>query len=133
MFLPASVLGCGSMDEIEKCNLKENINEAFKVRGAQILSLNRQGVAYWSVGPTYGFYFSIDKLVEMLEYLIYNIYIVVGNRVFQQHIGITMGTDYAPLLENLYLFYYEYNYMKNLMKLDYAKTLILQLGTLMIS
>ena len=63
--------------------------------------------AYWSVGPTYGFYFSIDKL-EMLEYLIDNIYIVVGNRVFQQHIGIPMGTDCAPLLANLYLFYYEY-------------------------
>ena len=71
-----------------KCNLKVLINEAFKVRGAQFLSLNRQGVAYWSVEPTSGFYFSIDKLVEMLEYLIENIYIVVGNRVFQQHIGI---------------------------------------------
>ena len=49
--------------------------------------------------------------------------IVVGNRVFQQHIGIPMGTDCAPLLVNLYLFYYEYNYMKNLMKLDYGKAL----------
>ena len=51
----------------------------------------------------------------MLEYLI-DIYIVVGNRVFQQHIGIPMGTDCAPLLANIYLFYYEYNYMNNLMK-----------------
>ena len=34
-----------------------------------------------------------------------------------------MGTDCAPLLANLYLFYYEYNYMKNLMKFDYGKTL----------
>ena len=34
-----------------------------------------------------------------------------------------MGTDCAPLLVNLYLFYYEYNYMKNLMKLDYGKAL----------
>ena len=80
-------------------------------------------MSYWSVEPTYGFYFSIDKLVEMLEYLIDHIYIVVGNRVFQQHIGIPMGTDCAALLVNLYLFYYEYNYMKNLMKLDYGKVL----------
>ena len=48
------------------------------------------------------FCFSFDKLLEMLEYLIDNIYIVVGNRVFQQHIGIPMGTDCAPLLANLY-------------------------------
>ena len=45
-----------------------------------------------------------------------------------------MSTYRAPLLANLYLFYYEYNYMKNLMKLDYGKALklILQLGILMI-
>ena len=77
-------------------------------------------MAYWSEEPTSGFYFSIDKLVEMLEYLIDHIYIVVGNRVFQPHIGIPMGTDCAPLLANLYLFYYEYNYMKNFMKFDYG-------------
>ena len=29
-----------------------------------------------------------------------------------------MGTDCAPLLENLFLFYYEYMYMKNLVKDD---------------
>ena len=34
-----------------------------------------------------------------------------------------MSTYRAPLLANLYLFYYEYNYMKNLMKLDYGKAL----------
>ena len=27
-----------------------------------------------------------------------------------------MGTDCAPLLANLFLFYYEYKYMKNLIK-----------------
>ena len=75
--------------------------------------LNWQGLAYWSVEPTSGFCFSIDKLVEMLDYLIDNIYVVVGNRVFQSHIGIPMGTVCAPLLAILYLFYYEYNYMKN--------------------
>ena len=83
-------------NESLKCNLKVLVNEAFRVRGAGFLAVNRQGVAYWSVEPTSG-------LWEMLEYLIDNIYIVVGNRVFQQHIGIPMGTDCAPLLANLYL------------------------------
>ena len=50
-----------------------------------------------------------------MEYLINNIYIHVGNRVYRQCVGIPMGTDCAPLLANL-LFYYEYRYMKNLMK-----------------
>ena len=30
-----------------------------------------------------------------------------------------MGTDCAPLLANLFLFYYEYAYMKGLMKNDF--------------
>ena len=69
--------------------------------------LKWQGLAYWSVKPTSEFCFSNAKLVEMLDYLIDSIYVVVGNRIFQQHIGIPMGTDCAPLLANLYLFYYE--------------------------
>ena len=52
----------------------------------------------------------------MIEYLIDNIYIKVGSKVFRQQVGIPMDTDCAPLLANLFLFYYEYKYMKNLIK-----------------
>ena len=51
-----------------------------------------------------------------MEYLIDNIYVSIGNRVYRQCVGIPMGTDCAPLLANLFLFYYEYKYMKNLIK-----------------
>ena len=50
-----------------------------------------------------------------MEYLIDNIYVSIGNRVYRQCVGIP-GTDCAPLLANLFLFYYEYKYMKNLIK-----------------
>ena len=60
-------------------------------------------------------------LMAMIEYLVDNIYVHVGNRVFRQCIGIPMGTDCAPLLANLYLFYFEYQYMKNLMKNNRGK------------
>ena len=36
-------------------------------------------------------------------------YVSIGNRVYRQCVGIPMGTDCAPS-------YYEYNYMKNLIK-----------------
>ena len=45
-----------------------------------------------------------------------NIYIQVGNKIFRQMIGIPMGTDCAPLLANLFLFYYEYKFMKEKLK-----------------
>ena len=55
-------------------------------------------------------------LIILVEYLIDNIYVSIGNRVYKQCVGIPMGTDCALLLANLFLFYYEYNYMKNLIK-----------------
>ena len=54
-------------------------------------------------------------------YLIDNIYYVyVGDRVYRQCVGIPMGTDCAPLLDDLFLFYYEYEYMKDLIKNEKA-------------
>ena len=49
-----------------------------------------------------------------MEDLIDNIYVSIGNRVYRQCVGIPMGTDCAALLANLFLFYYDYKYMKNL-------------------
>ena len=57
----------------------------------------------------------------MVDYLIDNIFVCVGNKVFKQSIGIPMGTDCAPLLANLYLFHFEYKFMKNLMKSNLSK------------
>ena len=64
---------------------------------------------------------SIDEtsLVDMLEFLVDNIYVVVGNKVGNMETQSCMhclGTDCAPVLANLFLFYYEYSFMKTLMK-----------------
>ena len=57
----------------------------------------------------------------MVEYLIENIYVCVCNKVFKRSIGVPMGTDCAPLLANLYLFYFEYKFMNILMKSNFSK------------
>ena len=36
--------------------------------------------------------------------------------MYRQNISISMGTDCAPQLANLYLLYYEYSYMRSLLK-----------------
>ena len=61
---------------------------------------------------------SVDnsKLVKWINYLIDNVCIKVGSKVYRQTVGIPMGTDCAPQLANLFLFHYEYSYMKILMK-----------------
>ena len=81
--------------------------------------VDRHGNAHWSLVTSLpAECTSIDrsKLLEWMEYLINNVYIKVGNRVYRQTIGIPMGTDCAPQLANLFLFHYEYSYMKGLMR-----------------
>ena len=45
--------------------------------------------------------------MELIQFLVYNTYIVNGDDIRKQVIGIPMGTNCAPLLANLYLYSYE--------------------------
>ena len=95
------------------------INEAFRVRDNIFLLVGSKGQAYWSDIPSRAssqHSITEHKLIAFVEYLIDNIYVNVGDRVYRQCVGIPMGTDCAPLLANLFLFYYEYKYMKSLIK-----------------
>jgi len=46
-------------------------------------------------------------IVNMINFLINNIFIEFGGRIFQQTVGIPMGTNYAPLLVDFFLHSYE--------------------------
>jgi hypothetical protein len=50
----------------------------------------------------------------MLEFLIDNIFVMFGGRVFQQTAGIPMSTNYAPLLVDLFLYSNETFYSQGL-------------------
>ena len=105
--------------EALKTNIRNLIREAFKVRGSKYLIVSKDGKAHWSLEPSlWSACVSVDnsKLVEWTNYLIDNVYIKVGSKVYRQTVGIPMGTDCAPQLANLFLFHYEYSYMKILMK-----------------
>src|ERR1700722_20499910 len=45
------------------------------------------------------------------KYILYG-----GDKIYQQVIGIPMGTDCAPFLANLFLFSYEFRFMNNQLK-----------------
>jgi hypothetical protein len=52
----------------------------------------------------------------MLDFLIDNIFVLFGGRVFQQTIGIPMGTNCAPRLADLFLHAYEADFLQGLLK-----------------
>ena len=55
-----------------------------------------------------------QKLCEALTFLLDNIYIRFGTKLFRQIVGIPMSTDCAPLVADLFLFYYERDFMMSL-------------------
>ena len=58
----------------------------------------------------------LSLAVSFLDYLIDNIYVEFGNSLHRQTIGIPMGMCCAPLLANLFLMSYEYEFMRSLAK-----------------
>ena len=52
----------------------------------------------------------------MIEFLLDNIYVRFGGQLFQQMIGIPMGTNCAPLLADLFLYSYENEFLDKAIK-----------------
>ena len=50
-------------------------------------------------------------MCEALTFLLDNIYIRFGTKLFRQIVGIPMGTNCTPLMADLFLFCYERDYM----------------------
>ena len=57
----------------------------------------------------------------MLEFLIYNICVMFGGRVFQQTVGIPMDTNCAPVIIDLFLYSYEADCIQGLLKKNEKK------------
>ena len=53
---------------------------------------------------------------EAFTFLMENIYVQFGDMVYQQIVGIPMGTNCAPLIADLFLYCYERDFMSNLQK-----------------
>ena len=51
----------------------------------------------------------------MLEFLVDNIFVFFGGKVFQQIVGIPMGANCAPLLADIFLYSYEAEFMQSLL------------------
>ena len=53
-------------------------------------------------------------MCDALHYLLDNIFIRLCSKLYRQIVGISTGTNYAPLVADLFLFYYEGDFMLSL-------------------
>ena len=65
--------------------------------------------------------FSETDILNMLEILIDNIFAMFSGRVFQQTVGMPMGTTCAPLLADLFLYSYEADFIQRILKKNEKK------------
>ena len=63
---------------------------------------------------------SCQKVCDALVYLLDTIFIRFGTKHFRQTIGIPMGTKCAHLVAHLFLFCYERDFMKSLLRENQA-------------
>ena len=56
-----------------------------------------------------------DDIINTLEFLVDNIFVVFGGKVFQQIVGILMGTNCTTLLADIFLYSYEAEFIQFLL------------------
>ena len=59
--------------------------------------------------------YSEDDIIKMIEFLVDNIFVVFVGKVFQQIVGIPMGTNCAPFLADIILYSYEAEFIQTLL------------------
>ena len=78
--------------------------------------------AFWLNGSNYAGYreYTINKLLEALELILFNTYIQFNGSIFKQILAIPMGGNASPFIADVYLSWCEYCYMTKVVKTDYA-------------
>jgi hypothetical protein len=62
--------------------------------------------------------YSVADNKGILGFLVDNIYVVFGDKIFQQSVGIPMDFNGAPLLTELFLYSYEAEFVRKLLRDD---------------
>ena len=97
-----------------KEKLTELIQQAFNRDGSLYLACNDKNAFFTSEEPKRYIFWSCQKMCDALHYLLDNIFIRFGLKLYRQIVGILIGTNCAPLVADLFLFCYGRDFMLSL-------------------
>ena len=97
-----------------KEKLTELIEQTLNREGSLYLACNDRNAFFTSEQPKQYKLWSCQKMCDALHYLLDNILIRFGSKLYRQIVGIPMGTNCAPLVADLFLFCYERDFMLSL-------------------
>ena len=87
---------------------------ALKNYGSLYLACNGRKAFFTSSDQSRYTLWSCQNVCDALSYLLDNIYIRFGTKLYRQIVGIPMGTNCAPLVADLFLYCYERDFMDSL-------------------
>ena len=99
------------------------IEWTFKREGSPYIACNERQAFFTSEDTKWYKLWSCQNVCEALIYLLDNIYIRFGTKLYRQIVGIPMGTNCAPLIADLFLFCYERDFMTSLSDVKQAEIL----------
>ena len=99
-----------------KTVLREIINFCFKGGDKKYIEVNKYRAKWVSLRHASNVTFDKRSLKLAINYLLDNCYFNIGDIVLRQVVGIPMGSDPAPFMANLFLYFYENQYVCDLKK-----------------
>ena len=97
-----------------KEKLTELIEQTLNREGSLYLACNDKNAFFTSEQPKRYKLWSYQKMCDALHYLLDKIFLRFGSKLHRLIVGIPMGTNYAPLVADLFLFCYEKDFMLSL-------------------
>ena len=91
-----------------------DLQKGIKNLGSLYLACNDRKAFFTSSDQSRYTLWSCQNVCDALSYLLDNIYIRFGTKLYRQIVGFPMGTKCAPLVADLFLNYYERDFMDSL-------------------
>ena len=95
-------------------------NKVFKREAKPYINVGYSKTYFSAAKNRNGCSYSVIDMVEILDFILDNIYVKCGKDIFKQIIGIPIGLDSGQDIANLLLFSYESTYIENLAKTNIA-------------
>ena len=89
------------------------MKKCFTDKKLDFINVNDKFKASWSSVKKSSWSFCLDDLENMLKFLMNNIYVKFRGVIYKQVIGIPMGCDCAPQIADLFLYWYEHDYISS--------------------
>jgi hypothetical protein len=107
---PHTLLKSRIKELIQRCSSKKNGEQRY-----QYLVIGRDQSYFVKFHSKSNTKYKQNEIIQVLHFLVDNIFVLFGGRVSQQMIGIPMGSNCAPLLADLFLHTNETDFLQELL------------------